>query len=588
MIPSRARRLLESRRIVLLAVVLGVLLTAGTCFTSLQTEDWVQRALVKAGDYRFPTKVNLYGHHEPRPWDTVEREIFDYRVFGWFPWITYHRFDVSFWRPIASLTHLLDYRLWPDRAWLMHLESVLWYGALVGAVACVYRRMLAMPWLAGAAALLYAADDAHGHAVGWLANRNGIMATFFGVLALYWLDGWRRGGSRAAAWLMPVFLFVALLCAEFALSVIGYFIAYALFVDAAPTRRRIVATLPWVGTVAGWAALYRALGHAAHGSGLYVNPVNDPLAFTREVAERATMFLASAVGGPPSDLWARVDRADQGLVVFVSATVLLVAVQGLWPLFRADREVRFWASGAVLSVPPACATFPEDRLLFFVGLGAMPVIAIFCARALSSGADLWRHPRAARLAAMGLVAVHAVLAPVLLPYRTLHMARYDAEMQAEARELFGRVTDPAHQFVVLVNAKDFYFAGMMPLSRVARGEPTVARFLTLAGTRGPVALTRLDERTLEVRPEGGFMTRVFSQIFRGRANVLHRGARIDLLGIDVTVTDVDPWGEPLAATFEFAFPLETPSFLWIYWTGAAYEPFHLPKTGETVIVRSDA
>ena len=159
--PSRARRVIESRRVVGVASVFAIALTLVAVSTGLQTEDWVQRALVAVGDYRFPFKVNLYGHHGPWSLQQVEQRVQDYRAAGWFPWITYHRFDVSFWRPIASLTHVIDYELWPNSAWLMHLENVGWYGALAAVVAVAYRRLCQSAWLAGLAALAYAVDDTH-------------------------------------------------------------------------------------------------------------------------------------------------------------------------------------------------------------------------------------------------------------------------------------------------------------------------------------------------------------------------------------------------------------------------------------------
>jgi hypothetical protein len=81
-------------------------------------------------------------------------------------------------------THQLDYWLWPDSPHLMHAHSLVWLAALVAAVAWLYRQILGPTWVAGAAALLFAVDDAHGACVGFLANRNVLVAGFFGVLAL--------------------------------------------------------------------------------------------------------------------------------------------------------------------------------------------------------------------------------------------------------------------------------------------------------------------------------------------------------------------------------------------------------------------
>jgi hypothetical protein len=580
------RRLLESPRVIAVSALAAILLTATAWFTGLQTEDWVQRALVTSGAHDFPWRVNLYGPPGVRSLEAAEQQVFVYRVLGWFPWLTSARFDISFWRPLASATHLVEYRHWPGAPWAMHLASSLGYGALAAAVAVLYRRLATTPFIAGLAAVLYAVDDAHGHAVGWLANRNAILAALFGVLALVFLDRGHREGSRASAVLSPLCLGLALLSAELGLSVVGYRIAYLLFVETRSWPRRLLGLLPWAAVVALWALVYRGLGHAAHGSGLYVSPVDEPVTFLFQLSERATVLVAGQLAGPPADLWTLVDRDDQGKVVLAGAVVVWVVARLLWPLLRTDTTCRFWAAGAVLSVPPACAAFPEDRLLFFVGLGAMPVLATFLARAFSRDLAAWPRPRLARYGALGLAAVHVVIAPVLLPYRTLYMHRYDGEMRRDGAALFQHVVDPATDTLILVNAQDLYFASMLPLSRSARGEPIVGRMITLAGTRGPVRITRTDARTLHVQPEGGFMTRVLNRIFRGRDDPFAYGAPAGLPGIDIRVVEVDPWGEALEATFTFDHPLESPSYRWVTWTGTRYAVFTLPKVGETLVIRS--
>ena len=80
---------------------------------------------------------------------------------------------------------MVDYALWPDSGVGMHLQSLAWLACLVGLTALVYRRPIAVPLVAGLAALLYALDDAHGMPVAFLANRNAVVAASFGVLSLW-------------------------------------------------------------------------------------------------------------------------------------------------------------------------------------------------------------------------------------------------------------------------------------------------------------------------------------------------------------------------------------------------------------------
>jgi len=67
-------------------------------------------------------------------------------VFGWW---TAPDFRMSFWRPLSSLTHVLDHVLWPRSFILAHVHSMAWFVALLVAVAMLYRRFHA-PWISPA------------------------------------------------------------------------------------------------------------------------------------------------------------------------------------------------------------------------------------------------------------------------------------------------------------------------------------------------------------------------------------------------------------------------------------------------------
>jgi hypothetical protein len=311
--------------------------------------------------------------------------------------------------------------------------------------------------------------------------------------------------------------------------------------------------------------------------------MSEPIAFAFELVERATMLLAGQLGVPPSNLWTWVSREQQGAVVFAAAVFVWFAGRTMVPVLRSDRRARFWALGLILSLPPACAAFPEDRLLFFAGIGAMPLIAMFLSRAFGGALRLADLSRAPVVVALALGALHLAVAPALLPYRTLYMYRYDRQLEQAADSLFRHPLSKS-EFLVVVNAEDFYFAGMMPLVRVAQERPPVGRMLTLAGTLDEVDLSRLDDRTLRVAPKGGFLSRVLNQIYRSRSHPMPRGSHVDLLGIDVAVSEVDQWGEPSEATFRFAYDLDDPRLKWVVWRDGAYHRFEPPKVGSSVIV----
>jgi hypothetical protein len=112
---------------------------------------------------------------------------------GSLPWWTAPDFRHASLRYVAVLGAMLDHALWPDRPFWMHAHSLLWLAALVAAAACFYRSVLGAGWVAGLAGLPYALDDAHALPTVYLANRNALIATLFGMLSLTALARGRSG-----------------------------------------------------------------------------------------------------------------------------------------------------------------------------------------------------------------------------------------------------------------------------------------------------------------------------------------------------------------------------------------------------------
>jgi hypothetical protein len=300
-----------------------------------------------------------------------------------------------------------------------------------------------------------------------------------------------------------------------------------------------------------------------------VDPWHDPVSYAFEVVERATMLLMGLFGAPFADSWLRASPYVQGWLVFWAGVFLSVVVFVFWPILRRERRARFLAAGLVMSLPPACATFPEDRLLLFAGIGAFPLIGLLL-RELGSAAVF--------------TGVHALAAPVLLPYRSLQMFRYDREIAEAGETAFSHVAKAPGDALIVVNGQNYYFVGMTALTRLSRGQQTIRRMLTLAGTLDDVTLRRIDPFRIEVTPKDGFYSRVFNRIFRGRDDRFERGATVDLRGVTVTVTEVNQWGEPVRAVFDFQFTLECACYTWITWKNGRYEAFIPPPIGMTVVV----
>src|SRR5688572_30008975 len=107
------------------APLLAVLLTLPSLFSGLAFDDFLQRLRARGED--------PFGHHRLDIfnfcWDPRDVEIG--RQIGLLPWFTREHTRLAFLRPAASLTHFVDYNLWPNQPWLMHVQSLAWYGLAV-------------------------------------------------------------------------------------------------------------------------------------------------------------------------------------------------------------------------------------------------------------------------------------------------------------------------------------------------------------------------------------------------------------------------------------------------------------------------
>jgi hypothetical protein len=565
--------------------LLAVVLTLPSLRVGLLVDDYHHKLLMSDSDSiarLLNSPLDMFRFFDGDPERTAE--LMDYGVF---PWWTYKGIKGAFWRPLASITHWLDYVLWPDSPALMHAQSILWYAGLVIAVTFLYRRLMSPAWVAGLAAVLFAIDDTHGMPVGFLANRNALMACLFGVLALIAHDRWRREQRRAGMVLGPILLAVSLLSAEAGIATCAYLGAYAFFMDRATWQRRFASLLPYVAVVVVWRILWAYLGYGVENIGGYVDPLAEPGRFLSAAVNHAPFLLFAQWAVPASDIVNFLFPRTL-LVLWCAALMFLVLLLiVLAPLLRRDRTARFWAAGMILSVVPVCATFPSDRLLLFVSIGAMGLLAqlfalVFCNMPFRLTGLVRRVP--AVLVVLLLVLRHVLLAPLLLPLRA-HPSMRPME-SAHQVEIDGPLDDAVRgQDLVVVNPPAAFFASASVLEWAAEEEPMPrhVRILT-SSLLGSVEVHRSGRNTLVVRPEYGYIAWVLDELFRSDRHPLSVGDTVELTGMTVEVTKLTEDGRPAEASFTFSVPLEDDSLRWLQHKDGRFVPFAPPAVGETVVL----
>ena len=568
-------------------LLLSLGLMAFSLDTDLGADDYLHELILRGanfGSFAGHPSLDIFRFCDPRLYPGFLRE-------GVFTWWDDPNARLSFMRPVSALTHYVDYMLFPDAPWAMHLHSLLWGGVVLLGVRALFRTLIADRFVATLALALYALDDARGWFVSWVAARNGVVATAFSVWALVLHVRHRKGESQVGAVLAPALLAIGLLSGEGAVAAYAYLLGYALFLERGPLSSRALRLWPYALVFVGWRLAYRALEYGASGSDLYVDPSHDPLTFIARVIERGPVLLSAQLGGMWSDVWTSFFAFPRLRIAVYAASVLLVLLAALLyaPLWRKDALQRTWLLSALLAVVPACAVFPADRLLTWVALGASATMAAFLAPVLKGEPAAVGGGWSARLiapVALGFVISNLIVAPPLVASRS--------RGNIALRDVLGRAdrsvpSDPSitDKMVVFVNPPAVPIAAYIPIARAALGTPRAKAQRTLATSTSELRVERLSADTLRLSPAGGFLQNPSSKLMWTPEFRFSAGQRVSLDGDPVVeIERVDEGGRPLVVRAHFARPLEDGAYVWRQWLGAQYEPFTPPAIGQSVVLPS--
>jgi protein O-mannosyl-transferase len=99
----------------------------------------------------------------------------------------------STFRPIVTLTYMVDWQIGGGKAWAFHLHSVLWHLLTVGCLIVLLPRLGAGPFAQFAVAAIYGVHPALTEAVDAIAFREDVLVVAFGLLGLLTMTGsWPR------------------------------------------------------------------------------------------------------------------------------------------------------------------------------------------------------------------------------------------------------------------------------------------------------------------------------------------------------------------------------------------------------------
>lgn len=571
---------LASARSLTFWTVTALLLVSPSLFTGWVADDYLQLIALRErsgieGLTQTPLDLFRFATGDP----AAARELIEQGVF---PWWTDLRVRLAFLRPLTSLTHVIDTWLWPGSSVLMHAHSLAWFAVLLVSVGACYRRLASSALVAGLALALFAVDDAHAPSVGWISNRNMIIALALSMTALLHHDRWRRSGRARCAWLAHGCFALGLAAGEAALAIVAYLAAYALFLESCSIGRRLGSLLGYLTIVLLWRAIYTHGGYGAVGSGLYVDPAVDPAEFLRLGVPRFLVLSLALFGAPWSDLWElypvlapSLQPALLGLACVVLGALCAVAL----PILRTRPAARFWLAGCLGSFIPLCATFPHDRLLLAPSIGGAAFLAEVIEHALS-GASLHHS----RWAATVLLPLHLLIAPALCCFRAATVGDLDDLLRAQNATL---PSSPSvrEQTLVLLNPPLDPFAAYLSPYRELHQIPRPGALYWLATGVSELRVTALDDHTLSIRPREGYLWSSSQRMLRSSAPGHDDWATpLELRQATFTVSKVTADGRPQEVRVRFKKELQDRTLTFMRWAGPGYVVFTPPKPGGSVLV----
>ena len=297
------------------------------------------------------------------------------------------------------------------------------------------------------------------------------------------------------------------------------------------------------------------------------------------------MLLLGQWALPQADVYTQLRGAEALILWLRSLGMILLLFLLFIPLLRRSATARFWTLGMMVSLIPVCATAPSNRLLFFVGLGGMALLAQVLG-GLADRADWLPRARPWHWLSWGMTAlfliVHVLLATIALPITTFIPSLLGEPARAAALSLPDEETF-ADQALVIVNCPDhLIFVTYASPERMLRGLPMPRRVRALSATAVPITMNRPDESSLRIRYEDGPFIGPLGALWRGPDRPMHAGQLGEVAGMAAEVMEITESGEPREVLFRFDVPLEDPSLRWVQWEDGIFVPFEPPVVGETV------
>ena len=483
------------------------------------------------------------------------------------PWWVNQEFKLVFFRPLAELSHYIDYR-WIKTGWLMHLHSLLWYALLLFLVAKVYQQFCGDKNLAILAFLFFVVDATHAFTVAWLANRNAVMAAVFSMAAILLHHQSCIEYSFKKRIASTLCIACSFLSAEVGITVGVFLFFYALILDKDGWMRSLLKLWPALLVFIAWALIYRYYGYGASGNkAYYVNLITMPGFYLENFLQRFPQAMAIQFNLLPLHLIGIRGGVLTAIGLFASVVLLLFVFK------QKQKSLTFFFAVTVLSIVPIASAEVQERNMLFVGIAASPLLAALILYLL----HMVRNTNKKIIAILASSSMFILLcAHLFLSALIMLPSAYGPRLFAQpAIDTALSLPDDIEDKHIISFGTPLFQAGFLSAIRWTAEKPIPNRFWNVATHIQGGNVKRIDEHSLLVSREAGLLGGLDFLLRDQLINPLTPGEKHLIKGLTIEIVAVNKESVPIQLKITSPLSLNDETIKMVFWKHSKLVPMTL-------------